>query len=783
MYKTIFDIEAEGSRNVYDFAVMHHMTSQDWAKKTGTTIAPVRMVPSTVFDSVRERLIAVDTEFMTVGDMDGASKIERETGIKRVFCACFSVDPLSYGLEELRIWIDQSTPYRYTEILDQAADHFGIDEPIFLSYSMEAEWSAFKRLRCNPAKHQWLDAFVLYRLVKNLQGKANERLGLVDAIEDMLGVKRNRALKDEMRDLCIQDKTEGREGEILEYCAEDVRDLIDLTEKLWERLENRFECTVTKPAKTMAITPRIKGKERMERWESFASQVEGLMESARAFATIAERGLPVDVERCDAIRKGAATIRDKMVRDFVDKYPGAFVLDDGGTKTLNKHVTLDDQEQLLASETVDDALAKLDAFSFGEMADRTKATIRRQLAEKYELRSIAGSEGKWKRCEKVCREYLEKCLKDKGLLKGWERTPSGELSMDQESLKAFKLSDHTYEAGFGGDFARLTSKVTALNGLMKKGSDNWLSNLDRTDARIRYRSLRPFTSKTGRCQPQTSKGFVPGWDKSLQCVLNPPAGKWLVELDYSAEETFIPSRVYSDKRYAEVYASKDTYLWMGTELGLIPRNEYETMSKSELKAKYHDLRSRLKTFTLAIGYGAGVSTLSSKVGLPQAQVKKLYDMVRTTVFPQTYASRDYIEGRIKKGGVRCLWLQNGWHTVIPNDVKDINTMSVLNFPIQGTGSVILHRLVRELEGACIETVATVHDAVWILVDEGDMETVNLARMIMERTANYVLGVSEGESGIRVGDPEIIKHGDLWTAEHAYDDSAREILRAGGYVCA
>ena len=781
MYKTIFDIESEASTSVYDFTTTHHMTPQDWAKKKGITIAPVRMVPGTVFDSVRERLISVDTEFMTVGDMDDASKIERETGIKKVFCACFSAD---YA-QDLRIWIDQSAPYRYTEILDHAAEYFGIEDPIFLSYSMEAEWSAFKRLRCNPFQHQWLDAFVLYRLVKNVQGKSNERLGLVDAIEDMLGVKRNRALKDAMRDLCIQDKTDGREQEILEYCAEDVRDLIDLTEKLWERLENRFECTVKKPAKTMAITPRIKGKDRMERWESFASQVEGLMDSAKAFAKIAERGLPVDVERCDAIRKGAAAIRDKMVREFVEKYPGAFVLDDGGTKMLNKYVNLEAQETLMTSETVDDALAKLDtlSLSFGKVAERTRATIRKQLAEKYELRSIEGADGKWKRCDKVCREYLEKCLREKGLLKEWDKTPSGELSMDQESLKAFKLSDHNYEPGFGGDFARLTSKVTALNGLMKKGADNWLSNLDRTDARIRYRSLRPFTSKTGRCQPQTSKGFVPGWDKSLQCVLNPPKGKWLVELDYSAEETFIPSRVYSDKRYAEVYASKDTYLWMGTELGLIPRNDYETMSKSELKAKYHDLRSRLKTFTLAIGYGAGVSTLSSKVGLPQAQVKKMYEMVRTTVFPQTYASRDYIEGRIKKGGVRCLWLQNGWHTVIPNDTRDLNTMSLLNFPIQGTGSIILHRLVCELENACIETVATVHDAVWILVDAGDMETVALARMIMERTANYVLGVPMGESGIRVGEPEIIKHGDLWTAEHAYDDAAREILRAGGYVCA
>ena len=33
-----------------------------------------------------------------------------------------------------------------------------------------------------------------------------------------------------------------------------------------------------------------------------------------------------------------------------------------------------------------------------------------------------------------------------------------------------------------------------------------------------------------------------------------------------------------------------------------------------------------------------------------------------------------------------------------------------------------------------------------------------------------------------GGPEMVKHGEVWTPEHAFDDQAMEILNAGGYAC-
>ena len=736
---------------------------------------------TTVIEELSKRMIAVDTEYQTLKDMDGASSIERETGIRKVFCAAFyCLNTEGRQTNHWVVWIEQGR--YYSNIFDEAAKMFGIEKPIFVNYSFEAEYGAFLRIGAYVNRYPWIDAYLLYRLAKNVQGVPSKfiSLSLVAAVEEMLGINRDCEHKKAMRDLCITDETEGHEQEIMDYCLEDVRDLIPLTVKLWERLEKRYKMIGTN--KAIAFTPRCRGQLRKTEWESFEEQMFGLMESAKCFERISHRGLPIDVDRCDAVRKGAAAVRDRLVRAFVEKYPGSFTLREESTKTLDKFATAEQVDEL-CKLPLQDALNKLRDM-ITSTASRTITAVEKQFASQYELKSVKGVEGTWKREDKVCRKYLSDYLRSKGMLGGWHRTPKGELSMTQGDLaEAFKLSDHVYVDGFGGDYAALAAKINTYNGIMKDGDDSWFATLDRKDARMRYRSLRPFTSKTGRCQPQTSRGFVPGWDKSLHCVLNPPKGKWLVELDFSAEETFIQAQVFSDDRYHEIYCAKDTYLWMGAQLGMIPRNEYETMTVKELKAKYGEIRKRLKTFTLAIGYGAGVQKLSSKVGLPVDEIEELCDRVKTDVFPRSTDVRAYVENKIMSDDpdrTRVLWLQGGWHTIMPSDTHGMSPNAPLNFPIQGTGSTILHRLVVELERLCIECVATVHDAVWFMVNEGDVGTIELARATMERVANETLGVKAGEKGIRIGEPEIIKHGEIWTPEHAFDDQAIEILEAGGY---
>lgn len=721
------------------------------------------------FDDLKKRMIAVDTEYQsTIG---GQTRLERETGIHKVYCAAFcTADGKSWAT-----WLDDQS---YPDILEKAAEILKVENPLFVNYYYNAEWEAFRRIGADITKTAWLDAWLLYRMRVNAQGeewgKYKSAQGLVDAVKDILGICRDSTHKAAMRQLCIDGQTEGHEKEIIDYCLEDVRDLIPLVEALWHRLEARMHS-----GQTLIFTPRCRGESRSTGWIPFERQLFDLMESLKAFTCISHRGLPVNIARLDAVRRGAAIHCDRLVREFVTAYPDSFTFTpiEESTKSATRYVSEEVRHADYAS--LADMLSAFQSSLDGK-SEKTRGTVSRQAEMIWELTRVKGISGTWHRSEARCREYLAECLKARGVTE-WKRTDTGKLSLDTDSLK--DEFHHERGGNFGADYYHLSKATNCLKGIQKEGKDSWVQTLDRDDAVLRYQSLRPFTARTGRCQPQASRGFVFAWYKALYCVLEPPEGRWLVELDFGSEETFIQAKVFNDPRYDEIYHSKDMYLWMGVQLGMIPQSDFDTMTKAELKHKYKAERDRLKTYTLALGYGAGTQKLASKVKMPVDAVREMQTRTKTHVFPHSTAVREYLKNKLTAYGsmqTRCLWLQNGWHTVIPQDTEKMTMNAPLNFPIQGMGSAILQALVVELERMHVETLATIHDAVFFMVDEGDMDTIKAVADTMARVANDILGVKDGEKGMQVGDPEIVRHGEIWTPEHAYDGEAREILAAGGY---
>lgn len=718
------------------------------------------------FEEMKARLIAVDTEYQSTESAKGESHLERETCIHKVFCAAFT----SASGES---WVEWTPTSSYPDILSKAAEKLRVINPVFVNYSYAAEWEAFRRLGDDVEKYPWIDVWLLYRLSINVQGaeweKHKNAQGLVDACQTVLGVCRDSEHKKAMRDLCITDQTQGHEQEIMDYCLEDTRDLIPMAEKLWEKLEKRMESD-----KTLFFTPKCRGEKRKTEWLTFSEQIFSLMDSLKAFTRIAHRGLPVNVERLDAIKKGAARYCDKVVTDFVEKYPGAFTFKpvQEATKTATKYVS--EGTRTARYSSLQDMIS---AFSeeLKNKSERTRNTACKQAEKLWELTQVKGISGTWHRNDKKCREYLKRCLFERGITK-WPLTEKGgELSLDTESLKE-EFDDE--EGNFGADYLTLSKKTNCLKGIQQEGEKSWIRTLDREDNRLRYQSLRPFAARTGRCQPKASKGFVFAWYKALYCVLEPPKGKWLVELDFTSEETFIQAMVFNDPRYSEIYNSKDMYLWMGVELGMIPRDDFDSMTKSDLKHKYKQRRDRLKTYTLALGYGAGAQKLASKVKLPVETVGQMLTKTKVEVFPHSTAVRSVLQEKILTGAKRCFWLQNGWHTVMPKDVSNFSPNAPLNFPIQGTASVVLQTLVVELEKAGIETLATIHDAIFFMVDEGDTEAIAKASSLMRDVTNKTLGADC--TSVKVGDPEIVERGAIWTPEHFHDDEAKTILSYGGY---
>ena len=712
----------------------------------------------TSFKDIQNRLIAVDTEYQVLQDSTSQYRIERETTIHKVWCASFSHNEKAFS-----IWTgnDDSMP----DILDRAAKHFDVPNPIFVNYAYFAEWEAFSRIGVDMSAYDWIDVHLLYRILSNSYTDKTETT-LVSMCKDILGVSIDSAHKEAMRELCITGNVAGNESQIMNYCEDDTRHLIPALFNLEDRLNRRLALDVTMP---------VNCRHRGDRSTPVASLIMELMESLKAFTTISHRGIPVNGNRLKAVRKGARVVRDRQIREFVEKYPGTWDFVTPSTKSLDKVVSEEERRDALKDTPFE---AVMDEFKrlIESKSIRTQAILCGQYAEWYEC-NVKGVGGSWKRNDKECRRFLLADLKSRGLLDRYPLTDTGKLSLAKDDLKdTFGKQTGT----FGGDFRVLMNKITCYNGILADGKSDWLSAYDENDGLMRYRTLNPFSTVTWRCAPSPSNGWVFGWDKSLYSVIEPPEGKWLVELDFSSEETFIQAQVFDDPAYRELYASKDIYLYTGVLTGMIPRSDFDSMSKDDLKTKYKKQRDLLKTFTLAIGYGAGNKTLAGKTGLPLSEVEKFrknYDKA----FSRTMFVRDELKRRMESGKLKCLWLANGLCATLNRHKVKTSYNAPLNYPIQGTGSVILAKVARDFEREGIRTIATIHDAVVFEVDDGDMDTIHKARDLMKNAADYVLNVQEGEEGMKVGEPEIVKHGEIWTPEHAFDDQAREILNAGGYA--
>lgn len=713
----------------------------------------------TSFKDIQSRLIAVDTEYQSIENAHAQSRIERETTIHKVWCASFSHNEKAFS-----IWTgnDDSMP----DILDRAAKHFDVPNPVFVNYAYFAEWEAFSRLGVDMSRYDWIDVHLLYRIVTNSYTDKVETT-LVSMCKDILGVSINSAHKDAMRNLCISGNVAGNEAQIMDYCEEDTRHLIPALFNLEDRLNRRLALKVTMP---------VNCRHRGDRSTPVASLIMELMESLKAFTAISHRGIPVNGDRLRAVRKGARIVRDKQIREFVEKYPGTWEFITPSTKSLDKVVS--EEERL---DAIKDSPFEAIMEDFKKLIEsksiRTQTILCGQYDEWYEC-NVKGNGGTWKRNDKECRRFLLEDLKSRGLLEGYPLTDTGKLSLAKDALKD-TFGKQT--GSFGGDFRVLMNKITCYNGILADGKSDWLSTYDENDGVMRYRTLNPLSTVTWRCAPKPSHGWIFGWDKSLYSVIDPKEGKWIVELDFSSEETFIQACVFDDPAYRELYASKDIYLYTGVLTGMIPRADFEALPVSDMKHKYKKQRDLLKTFTLAIGYGAGNRTLAGKTGLSLSEVEK-FRRAYDKAFSRTMYVRSELKKRMEVGELKCLWLANGLCSTLNRHKVKTSYNAPLNFPIQGMGSVILAKVARDFEREGIRTIATIHDAVVFEVDEGDMETIQKARNMMKNAADYVLNVQEGEEGMKVGEPEIIKHGEIWTPEHAFDEQAREILEAGGYAC-
>ena len=322
----------------------------------------------------------------------------------------------------------------------------------------------------------------------------------------------------------------------------------------------------------------------------------------------------------------------------------------------------------------------------------------------------------------------------------WEKTASGKLSTASETLKELfqckKPSDR-----FGEWLYYWKDKVQPAAKGIADGS--WLKSL-RGD-RMYVSTMQPLKSKTHRWQGRSKEGYIPLWTSWTRAAIDPPAGWYAIECDYHSEETAIYGVIFKDPKYLEQYKSGDAYCYNAINMGLLPKEC--TSKKKCLTQAQLDMRSTIKTFTLAWQYGCGVRKLSlmSKLSMDDTRdyKKRLED-----VYAESMKTKRAIGELLGDNGT--LLFPDGYPICYSSQ---FGTTTKLNAPIQGFGSFILRKVVRRAIEQGFRVFATVHDALWILTQ--DKEDGMRLKALMESTARELLH----DDTLEVGEPFILAHGD------------------------
>lgn len=365
--------------------------------------------------------------------------------------------------------------------------------------------------------------------------------------------------------------------------------------------------------------------------------------------------------------------------------------------------------------------------------------------------------------------YLESCIKECKIQNYPKSEKSGKLSRSSDVLKEyFKGRDC-----FGEHYRQLNKLVRKLN-VVSKQDDNPFNYI--INQRLWYEDLKPYGTITSRCTPST-KRFIFGWHKSLYGVMNPSKDKWLIELDFGSEETFIQACICQDSAYHDIYNSKDIYLAFANKMGYIPNDDWNNLSKDELKDKYSDIRQSIKTLILGLSYGMGYKKLAQRLDIPTLKAQNYTEKVKRIIKKSTMY-KDHLVNKLKT--CSAFSLPDGFICRGASTFMDNNTTTVINFPFQSAGGTILRNLVSELmtlkrnNQLDANILATIHDAIFFEVNAGDYATIEKVSNIMKDCANKTL--SAVDYSIKVGKPDIIKHGDIWCAGNSnFVEQFKELL--------
>jgi DNA polymerase I len=301
------------------------------------------------------------------------------------------------------------------------------------------------------------------------------------------------------------------------------------------------------------------------------------------------------------------------------------------------------------------------------------------------------------------REYLERCGLD------WPKLPSGELCLDEDTFKDMAAT-----------YPELKDLATLRKILAQLRQEKLTVG---TDGRNRV-SFRPFSTKTGRNAPSTTR-FALGLAKPLRALIRPEPGHALLYLDYQQQEYGIAASLSGDSAMVESYLSGDPYLNFAQQAGAVPLGATKESHPVE--------RGRYKVTTLAVQYGMAEKSLARQLQCSEGEAKRLLADHRR-VYKDFWRWSAAVEHHALEQGY--ISTNFGWRMHVD---ASTNPRTLLNWPMQAHGAEMLRIALILCVEAGIKVIAPVHDALLIEVPKDRLtDTTALAQKCMREASEIVL---------------------------------------------
>ena len=661
---------------------------------------------------------------------------------KKLNLVSCSLDCSLYS-EPLEYWLHND--YTEQERLKRELLRLKADGVIFVAYAAAAEARSFMAMGLDPHDFDWIDLYSEWRQLtynnnrceygtiytktgfkmfsvppkfdsRRNEGRNNTKvgMGLVGCAGQMLGVCIDSQEKDRMRDLILENKDSynaEERGDIVAYCTSDILYLPFILEKQFEMLSELLKSDL----------------------DTILGYAVSRGDFICSVAKMENIGFPLDMPSVLNLRKNFALAQDTLITDLVETHYPFFV------KTKKR-----------------------------------KSDFVGVWTDKY--------------------TKFEEFIESKGMTNTWPRTEKGKLSTEDKVLESF---DGIPEIKAYRQVKKLIKQMAWFREIPEHKRKKDGDFFDNVGVDFRLRSfLGAFGTQTSRNAPKASR-FVLAMSAWLRCLIKPFEGRSIIGIDYASQEFAIAAVLSQDDTMMEAYRSGDPYLYFAKRAGAVPEEaepvycktpavflkeeltqlddiDFFHMTDSDrrfIQMEYPNIWSRysnylayeiqrnlFKATTLGLQYGMGPASLALKLTadigrtVTEKEADKLLRLHQRT-FPTYWA---WLKKQVKlyrRQGSLTLW--DGWSLLPDNE----NDLSVKNFPVQGTGAVIMREAVRLAHHDFnLDILAPLHDALYCECDsDKEDETVKVLSECMLKAVSNVLG---DELEIRL-DIDVHGHDDTW----------------------